>query len=367
MSSTSAPKKPKKRPWSAVFGVGLLALMALLIYQSRHEVGEAFRLLRNADPLWIGAALLAITAGFVLGGLIYGRVLATLGFRASLPWLTATALVAILINQLLPAGAVVAYAFLVTSLRRRGFPSGSVAMVAGLELLSWNGAVLTAFVYGLIFLLVTTGASGASVSYAAVGFAAGLLLFILYMGTRPDESLRAFGLRIKSFALMRLNMLIDSVRVHQIIEEIISSRRTMLEHPGRMLSLVGMQLGIFGLHGLALLALLYALGVSTPYFAVMAAYGLSLIASAFVVLPGGGGAVEAALTVSLRAQGVPADAAIGAAIVFRLLNFWMLLPLGAVCYQWLTHRSVVRDTVEIAQAETAEEAIEIVNETKDLR
>jgi uncharacterized membrane protein YbhN (UPF0104 family) len=41
---------------------------------------------------------------------------------------------------------------------------------------------------------------------------------------------------------------------------------------------------------------------------MFAAYGLTLIVSVFTLLPGGGGTVEAALTVALHAQGTPLEA-----------------------------------------------------------
>ena len=139
----------RRVPWPTILAVVVIGALGLLAYQSRHEVLAALALLRGAQPAWLAAALLLVIAGFVCAGQIYGRVLAALGHHASVLWLSGTAMVAILFNQALPGGSVAAYAFLVASLRRRGFPVASVAMVAGTELLSWNGAVLIAFGYGM--------------------------------------------------------------------------------------------------------------------------------------------------------------------------------------------------------------------------
>jgi uncharacterized protein (TIRG00374 family) len=95
-------------------------------------------------------------------------------------------------------------------------------------------------------------------------------------------------------------------------------------------------MGIFVFHALALTALLYGMRIEAPFLDVLAAYGMSLIVSLFTVLPGGGGAVEAALSFSLHLQGVPVHGALGSAILFRLLSFWLMLPLGAVFYRLLT-------------------------------
>lgn len=326
----------RRIPWGTIIGLLLLAAIIGVAYLNRAEVLKAVELLRGMQPLYLALALFGVLAGFLCAGQIYGRVLSILGHRAQVWWLTAAAMVTILINQAIPAGSVGAYAFLVASLRRRGFPVGSVAMVAGMELLSWNGAVLTAFSYGVIYLLVTTGLSGASVSYGALAAAIGLMSGALYIASRPNETLQTWGLRLKSLVNRLFGPVLTTAQVSQAVDEIVASRRLILEQPLRMVVLVGMQLMIFFCHSLALLAILYGLGAEPPVAAMFAAYGLALIVSVFTLLPGGGGTVEAALTVALHAQGVPLEAALGAAILFRLLSFWMMLPVGMFCYRLLT-------------------------------
>lgn len=329
-------KTPRRFPWSTVIGLLLLVALALLLYLNRHEVEEAVRLLRGARPGWIALAVACIAAGFLCAGQIYGRVLAALGHRASLMWLTGAAMVTILINQAVPAGSVAAYAFLVTSLRRRGFPVGSVAMVAGLELISWNTAVIAAFIYGLVYLLITTGLSGAAISYTAVAVALSVLATVMYLVSRPDDTFHSWGRNVKALVNRIFGPVWTSVQVQQVVDEILASRRMILEQPRRMVVLILLQLTVFTFHSLALVSILRGLGIAPPVLAVLAAYGLALIVSVFTLLPGGGGTVEAALTVALAAQGVPVEAALGGAVLFRLISFWVLLPFGLVFYRLLT-------------------------------
>lgn len=332
----SETSKPARIPWGAIVGVILIGAMGFLLYLNRHEVEEAFRLLRAAQPMWVVAAALCVVAGFICAGQIYGRVLAALGHAADILWLTAAALVTILINQVVPAGSVAAYAFLVASLRRRGFPVGSVTAVAGLELISWNVAVILAFIYGLAYLLFTTGLSGASISYTALAAALGVLGSVMYVASRPDDTLHDWSLRVKGGVNRLFGPVWTSAQVRQVMEEVLASRRMILEQPRRMVLLVALQLIVFTFHSLALDAILRALGFGVAVPAVLAAYGLTLIISVFNVLPAGGGTVEAGLTVALASHGVPLEAALGAAVLFRLLSFWMLLPLAALFYRVLT-------------------------------
>ena len=329
--------KPTRRfPWGIAVGAILLGALALLIYINRAEVVEAVRLAREARPAWLALAFACVVSGFICAGQIYGRVLKALGHTASIFWLTGAAMVTILVNQAVPAGSVAAYAFLVSSLRRRGFPVGSVTAVAGLELISWNIAVILAFLYGLIYLLVTTGLSGASISYSALAAALVVLGTVTYVASRPDETLHDWSLRLKWLVNRIFGPVWTIAQVRQVMDEILASRRMIFEQPRRMVVLVLLQLTVFTFHSLALVSILRALGLYVPVPAVLAAYGLTLVVSVFTLLPGGGGTVEAALTVALAAQNVPLEAALGTAVLFRLISFWMLLPVGAICYRVLT-------------------------------
>lgn len=330
-------------PWSYLFGTLLVGAMIVLIGRNWIEVRKAVDLLQDVRPIWLGLALAAIAFGFICAGQVYGRVLATLGYREGVPWLTATALVTVLINHAIPAGSVASYAFLVVNMRRRGIPPANVALVAALELLSWNGAVLLMFAYGVIYLILTGGAVTPRTYYVSVGTALVILAVLLFIVSRPHETLHAWAQNIKHVADKVFGVVWTDEQVLEVVDEVVANRRLIIEQPLRMLFLVVLQLSMFGCQSLALLAILHSLGVDPQPLAVLAAYGLGLIASTFVILPGGGGAVEAALTLALTTQGVPVEAALGAAVIFRLLSFWLLLPLGLLSYRMLIRNGIDAD------------------------
>jgi uncharacterized protein (TIRG00374 family) len=55
--------------------------------------------------------------------------------------------------------------------------------------------------------------------------------------------------------------------------------------------------------------------------------GSHLVASAAPV-PGGLGALEAALIAGLSALGMPVGAAASAVLIYRLLTYWLTIPIG---------------------------------------
>lgn len=325
----------RRIPWSWIIGLILVALVVTLAIYNRAELTEAIHLLQTTEPIWVAGALVMIALGFVCAGWIYGSVLSILNHQETLVWLIGTALVGILLNQAVPMGSVAAYAFLVAALRNRGFPTSSVAVVAGTELLSWNGAALLMFSAGLLYLSLTADFTATTPIITAVVVTIGVASFLAVVTTRPAESVARWLHQLRQW-LLKFGMEWDTKSLELLIEEIAKSRAIFAAQPSKFVRIIVLQMSIFVFHALALTALLYGMRIEVSFLDVLAAYGMSLIVSLFTILPGGGGAVEAALSFSLHLQGVPIHGALGSAILFRLLSFWMMLPLGAVFYRLLT-------------------------------
>ena len=78
----------------------------------------------------------------------------------------------------------------------------------------------------------------------------------------------------------------------------------------------------------ALWLCVHALGGNLPFVQIGAVYlGGHLVASAAPV-PGGLGALEAALIAGLSALGMPVGAAASAVLIYRLLTYWLTIPVG---------------------------------------
>lgn len=328
-------KTVQRIPWSWVIGIILVALIGWLGYSTWDELVHAYALLQTADPLWIGVAFGMVVLGFITAGFIYGTVLNVLDHNESLRWLVGTALVGILLNQTVPMGSVAAYAFLVAALRRRGFPSGSVAIVAGTELLSWNAAALLLFSTGLLYISVTANYKATYPIIIGLVAIFAIALLVVLAVTRPTTVVLHWLARLRA-AIARGGIEWDTRSLVLTIEEISKSRAAFAAKPWRLVRIILLQMTIFALHAVALTALLHSVRIDVPYIHVLAAYGMSLIASLLTVLPGGGGAVEAALSFALHLQNVPLEGALSASILFRLLSFWLMLPVGAVFYRILT-------------------------------
>jgi len=95
---------------------------------------------------------------------------------------------------------------------------------------------------------------------------------------------------------------------------------------------------------------------------LLVAYGLAYVLAAIPVTPGGLGVVEAVLTTMLVAFGSPRGVALLGVVSYRLVNFWLPIPLGGLAYASLRVERVVDARTELRQ-----EAIQAIEEAPDAR
>jgi uncharacterized protein (TIRG00374 family) len=81
---------------------------------------------------------------------------------------------------------------------------------------------------------------------------------------------------------------------------------------------------------LTLIATLYALGATPRASLVLLAFCTAQLLGNLPLTPGGVGFVEAGLTGTLALAGVGPGAAVVATLAYRLVSFWLPIPLGAV-------------------------------------
>jgi hypothetical protein len=92
----------------------------------------------------------------------------------------------------------------------------------------------------------------------------------------------------------------------------------------------------------SLLAALSAVHADPRPSLVVLAYASAELLSQIPLTPGGLGFVEAGLVGTLTLAGVPAAQAVVATLLYRLLSYWLPIPLGGVAYVLFRHRSADR-------------------------
>ncbi|BDR54936.1 membrane protein [Bombiscardovia apis] len=93
--------------------------------------------------------------------------------------------------------------------------------------------------------------------------------------------------------------------------------------------------------GLSFWASLMAFGWHTNVFETTFVFLLANTLGSAVPTPGGLGAIEAVLFSAFRLAGVPSGIAISGTLVFRVVTYWLRIPLGALAMRWLGKRNLV--------------------------
>lgn len=339
------------RHWRLSTSVLMSLSILVLAYVNRAWLLEAFATVSEANLIWLVAAAGVIVVSYLITSQVLDSALRRQGYQLGTLRVWAIGLVAIVISQSVPAGGFGSYAFLVGSFRRRGVPSGQATLAASLEVLSYVSTMILIFLFSLSFLTAHGLATGYT-SYFAATVAIIFIVGTIFVLTRSEVQLALWLISIKDKLAQLLRREWDDTWVLSKVHELAHGRALFATRRRDVLWLMFIEfIGLLG-HSLGMLLVLRGLGIHTNILVVLAAFGIALITSSFNVLPGGGGTVEAALITVLAQLGMGV-AAVPAAIIFRLLNFWLVLPLAAGCYYWLIHEPYVQPDAPATVAASA--------------
>ena len=198
----------------------------------------------------------------------------------------------------------------------------------------------SAVVLNLIFwmaLVISIPLHGINPAY---GFAAlvGVFLLMAFFGTiflitrgqkRADAWLRAAARHIPALNPDKISELL--VKVANRINLLINSRRTLWT----AFTWAGLN---WLLDAACLWVFVWSFGTIISPVDLLVAYGLANVLAAIPVTPAGLGVVEGVLIPTLVGFGVPHSQAILAVLAYRLVNFWIPIPIGGAAYASLQFR-----------------------------
>jgi uncharacterized membrane protein YbhN (UPF0104 family) len=299
--------------------VGLLLLLGLVLVASQAPGQMLLDVVLRASSGWTAAAV-AASALPVLA--MSTALLAATPRPLPLGRTAVVQLATSFANALTPAGAG-GVALNVRFLQRRGIPGAESVAVVGLVQLTSVITTITA----MTLLLLGTGQvtatllrlspEGLALALAAAAAAAAVL--VVWPAARA---------RARAWVLVPLR-------------EAWPRLRETLRSPARLVGLTASHLAVTGGLALTLYLCLRAFDVQLPLTGLLLALLAGSAVAAAAPVPGGVGAVEAATTGAVVAAGAPAALALPAVLLFRLLTFWLRVPLGWLCLVLLRRRGAV--------------------------
>lgn len=323
-----------RRHWRLTVGLVVLGALVGLIIAERDELIKVWQILKTANPLWLGAALLVQGLVYLCFASVYWRTLQLLGYHLRLLSLYGVAFVAIFLGRVFPVGGTSTFAFLLYQLRRRGIPDGTGAVAVTLDGLSYLIAFFVLLTGGFVYLFTHGELSVNQVRIVALVSLAIIALGMYVWGLSRDRALLTKrAVSIKDWLARLLGRDWGDMRVLAFVAEIYEGGALITRDRRGFVQLVVLHLGALLLDCVTLLVLFWSIGLWPHFSVVLLSYSLAYFLSTISSLPGGGGSFELTMTATMVTLGIDQPIALSVTLLYRLLAFWLPLAISAVIYR----------------------------------
>lgn len=306
-----------------VLFLGLTAVSLYLLAPALTQVFGAFPQVADLSPLWFLAMVILQAGSYACMWAIQ-----RLALRAN-RWgpVVTSQLASNAFGRVVPGGVAAAGALQYGMLVRGGVPAARAASGMTASSLLVFGILL-----GLPVLALPAIIAGAPVDKGLerAALAGGALFALIFAGGAwafaSDRPLVWFGRAVQAAhnrVLRRREPLTDLPE--RFLRERNLVRRTLGERWWEALLFAG---GRWVLDYMSLLCALSAVGASPRPSLVLLAFCAAQALGALPLTPGGLGFVEAGLTGTLALAGVPGGQAVVATLAYRLVSFWLPIPIG---------------------------------------
>lgn len=334
-----------------VLSFALAAYGLYVVYGKHDELVGASTYLDHLRWEWLAAAAVVEAISLTAFAALQRRLLRAGAVRIRLRTMTAVIVAANSIQNSLPAGPVFSNVYAFRQYRARGADD----VLAGWVLVGTAGlAQITLVVLAGIGL---AGATGTGTGLNLAGVIVGLLLlaglvilawsrrdWIAYRLAGPLRFFQRLFKRPKGSVPEQLDRLVQ--RLHVI---------TPTRGDWVMATTYALATWVFDVS--CLIAAFLAVGAPVPWRALLLAYAAAQLAANLPITPGGLGVVEGSLTIGLVVFGGGQESTVAAVVLYRLLNFWIMLPIGWTAWgatNWQLRRWQERATAAtMANAEGA--------------
>jgi len=317
--------------------VGTLLVLVLvveyLVLPQLAGTREALNLLGRIQPAWVVAGIVLE----VLSLAAYARLTRSLLPHDQRPpmWtLFRIQLSTLAVSHVVPAGSAAGTGLGYDLLGRSGVSGPNAAFALGaqglgsaivLNVILWVGLVVSIPVRGFNPLYALAAVVGAVLMAV---FAAALLSL-----TKGEEgTVRALR------AVARRLPLVNEETVHRLVHQVADRIRQLGSDRTVLARAVGWAVANWVLDLASLWVFLAAFGHTVAVDAIVVSYGLANVLAALPITPGGLGIVEGVLIPTLVGFGAPRGQALLGVAAWRLVNFWLPIPVGAGSYLSLRRR-----------------------------
>lgn len=318
-------------PWVRyLLGLAVAAVALWAVLGQRGELDGVSSALDHLQPWWVVVGLAAEAGSYLSFATAQRRLLAVADVDIGVGPMAGIVLVATTITNSMPAGSVLSTVFSFRQFRRRGADDAVAAwsLVAVLIAAGASLALLAAVGLGV------AGAEGAGDNL--VGVVAAVVMVTLAGAVLLVQR------RAVSWAVAKLADLLPD-RWGRLVEAGLARLVRVDLSAREMAAAIFWTGGNWVLDCGCLVAAFLAVGAPVPWHGLLLAYGAGQLAANLPVTPGGLGLVEGSMTIALVAFGGDVVSTAVAVLVYRVMSFWIELPVGWVAWGRLVWRERRQD------------------------
>lgn len=306
----------------------IVSLAAFAVSARLDDASDAVDAARRINPWMLAAATLAQLAS--LGAQIQlMQVVLPAHHRPRFATMARVEAAATAVSHTVPggtaAGTAVSYRLLTQDLRLPGAEVGFALAVRGigsavvLNVILWLALVVSVPVSGF-----QPGYSIAAVLGVALIGGLGLAVWLLIrLGDRAERSLARILARIPK---------VEPEQATRFLRRIAEQLQRLLQDRRLAAAAAAWASMYWLLNAASLWVFLAGVGYPVRLDELLVAYGVANVLAALPITPRGLGIVEGVLIPSMVGFGVPLAAATAAVIAWRLVSFWLPIPLGGLAY-----------------------------------
>ncbi len=321
------PVRHEHPRWS-VGRVAFLAISAICLYlfaPSIAEVFSAYDRLGDVEPIWLLPAVLCALGSFACVWLVQAIALGTRDWFS----VVTTQLAGNAFNRITPGGGATGTALQANMLADAGFGVAHAATALTVQSVLSTAAIVALPVFALPFVLFGTQVPDGLLQAFWIGIPVFLLMvaigIALFVADRP---LLLLG---RVVAWVRCKLRRGAATDRELGTRLIESRDRIRREIGpRWEIALGASLGRWLFEYGVLICTLCGLSADPNPALVLLAFVVASVLGLLPFTPGGLGFVEAGLAATLAVAGISTGDALVATLVYRLLTFWLPIPLGGI-------------------------------------
>ncbi|MDQ2754625.1 MAG: YbhN family protein [Actinomycetota bacterium] len=314
-----------RRVWRVVkyvLGLGLAAAAVWAVTGKSDELSGSSQYLDNLHWQWVLTAAVAEAVSYLAFAGLQRRLLRAGGVGIPLPSMAGITLAGNAIQNSMPAGVVLSGAYAFRQFRRFGADD----ILAG-----WTLVAMTAVSIITLTVMAAIGLAMAASTGSALGLV-GVILGIL------AALIVVLGLWVKrAWLLPRVATIFRLTQrwfhrpagdPEQLVTSALERLRIVTPSRSQWTWALIMGVGNWVADLTCLVFAFWAVGSTVPWRGLLLAYAAAQLATNLPITPGGLGVVEGSLTVALVAFGGGQASTVAAVLLYRLFNFWLMLPIG---------------------------------------